>query len=145
MPFMTPRRFGICIDANDPARVAEFWAALLDREAEERDGEIRLLPREDDDFRIRFLPTDAPKTLENPHHLHLTSRLPKDLGKTVDRLLGLGAMHLDVGQKPEEGHVVLGDPEGNELCVLPADTSWLDGAGFLGELACDGSREVGIF
>jgi hypothetical protein len=23
------------------------------------------------------------------------------------------------GQRPEEGHVVLSDPEGNELCVLP--------------------------
>ena len=26
---MTPRRFGICIDANDTERVAEFWAAVL--------------------------------------------------------------------------------------------------------------------
>ncbi len=31
--------------------------------------------------------------------------------------LGLGAGHLDVGQRPEEGHVVLADPDGNEFCV----------------------------
>ncbi len=142
---MTPRRFGICIDANDPERVAEFWAAVLDRETETSGEEIRLLPGADDDLRIRFLPTDAPKTLANPHHLHLTSAQPKDQQRTVDRLIGLGATHLDVGQLPEEDHIVLGDPEGNELCVIPAGNSWLAGTGFLGEVAADGSRENGLF
>ncbi|MER7555491.1 VOC family protein [Nocardioides sp. NPDC126508] len=142
---MTPRRFGICIDANDPERVAEFWAAVLDRETETSGEEIRLQPRADDDLRIRFLPTDAPKTLANPHHLHLTSAQPEDQQRTVDRLLGLGATHIDVGQLPEEDHVVLGDPEGNELCVIPAGNSWLAGTRFLGEVAADGSRENGRF
>ncbi|MFD7075713.1 VOC family protein [Nocardioides sp. NPDC059952] len=142
---MTPRRFGICIDANDPERVAVFWAAVLGREIETVGEEMRLRPRTDDDLRIRFLPTDAPKTLENPHHLHLTSTLPEDQQRTVDRLIGLGATHLDVGQLPEEDHIVLGDPEGNELCVIPAGNSWLAGTGFLGEVAADGSRENGAF
>ena len=83
---MTPRRFGICIDANDPKRVAGFWAAVLGRETETNGEEIRLLPRAEDDLRVRFLPTDAPKTIENPHHLHLTSSLPDDQQRTVDRL-----------------------------------------------------------
>ncbi|MGH3352638.1 MAG: VOC family protein [Nocardioides sp.] len=142
---MTPRRFGICIDANDPDRVAEFWAAVLDREIEHGGEEIRLLPRADDDFRIRFLPAEAPKTLENPHHLHLTSSLAEDQQRTVDRLIELGAAHIDVGQTPDEDHIVLGDPEGNELCVIPAGNSWLEGTAFLGEVAADGSRETGVF
>ena len=142
---MTPRRFGICIDAHDPARLADFWAAVLGREVDARGGEVRLLPREDDDIRIRFVPTDAPKTLENPHHLHLTSRLQDDQQRTVDRLIGLGANHLDVGQLPEENHVVLADPEGNELCVIEAGNRWLAGMDFLGEVAADGSRETGVF
>ncbi|GGU12591.1 VOC family protein [Nocardioides albus] len=142
---MTPRRFGICIDAIDPERVAEFWAAALGREAEVGGEEIRLLPRTEDDLLIRFLPTQEPKTLANPHHLHLTSRLPGDQQRTVDRLIGLGATHLDVGQRPEEDHIVLGDPEGNELCVIPAGNKWLAGTGFLGEVAADGSRENGTF
>lgn len=142
---MTPRRFGTCIDANDPERVAAFWAAVLDREIEAGGEEIRLLPRTDDDLRIRFLSTDDPKTLANPHHLHLTSRLPEDQQRTVDRLIGLGATHLDVGQLPGEDHIVLGDPEGNELCVIPAGNSWLAGTGFLGEVAADGSRGTGMF
>ncbi len=32
--------------------------------------------------------------------------------------LRLGARHIDVGQRPEEGHVVLADPDGNEFGLL---------------------------
>jgi hypothetical protein len=35
----------------------------------------------------------------------------------VERLLGLGAVRVDIGQR-EESWVVLADPEGNEFCVL---------------------------
>jgi hypothetical protein len=35
----------------------------------------------------------------------------------VATALALGAGHLDVGQRPEEEHIVLADPEGNEFCV----------------------------
>jgi len=63
----------------------------------------------------------------------------------VERALGLGATHLDVGQTPDEGHVVLADPEGNELCMIEAGNRFLAGTGFLGELACDGTRAVGVF
>jgi hypothetical protein len=63
----------------------------------------------------------------------------------VDRVVALGGRHIDVGQLPEEPHVVLADPEGNELCVIPPDNNFLRGTGHLGELACDGSRAVGVF
>ena len=36
----------------------------------------------------------------------------------MERALATGASHLDVGQLPEEEHVVLADPEGNEFCVV---------------------------
>jgi hypothetical protein len=32
--------------------------------------------------------------------------------------LALGGSHLDVGQRPEERHVVLADPDGNEFCLV---------------------------
>jgi hypothetical protein len=38
----------------------------------------------------------------------------------VERLLRLGARHVDIGQD-EQSWVVLADPEGNEFCVLAAD------------------------
>jgi hypothetical protein len=106
---------------------------------------IALLPSDDIGFRIRFLPTQEQKVGPNQVHLHLTSTSLEDQQQTVARALGLGARHLDVGQRPEEGHVVLADPEGNEFCVIEPGNSFLAGCGFLGELACDGSQQVGYF
>jgi Glyoxalase-like domain len=40
---------------------------------------------------------------------------------------------------------VLADPGGNELCVIEPGNGYLAGTGFLGEVTCDGSRNVGIF
>ncbi len=60
-------------------------------------------------------------------------------------MVALGGAHIDVGQQPDEPHVVLADPEGNELCVIPPDNNFLAGTGQVGELSCDGSRAVGVF
>ena len=78
-------------------------------------------------------------------HFDLTSTSLEDQQQTVARSLGLGARHIDVGQRPEEGHVVLADPEGNEFCVIEPGNSFLADCGFFGALACDGSQEVGYF
>ena len=40
---------------------------------------------------------------------------------------------------------MLADPEGNEFCVIEAGNAFLAGCGPLGEVACDGSRSVGVF
>ncbi len=61
------------------------------------------------------------------------------------RALDLGARNIDVGQRPEEGHVVLADPEGNEFCVIEPGNEFLADCGFIGALAGDGSQEVGYF
>ena len=37
----------------------------------------------------------------------------------VERVLALGARHVDIGQG-DESWVVLADPEGNEFCILAA-------------------------
>jgi hypothetical protein len=36
-------------------------------------------------------------------------------------------------------------PEGNEFCVIGPGDNFLADCGFIGALACDGSREVGSF
>lgn len=59
--------------------------------------------------------------------------------------LAIGAEHVDVGQKPEEGHVVLADPGGNYFCVIGPGNRYLAGTGFLGEVACVGTRDAGLF
>jgi catechol 2,3-dioxygenase-like lactoylglutathione lyase family enzyme len=136
----------LCVDANDPPRLAHFWAGVLGWEKvdDPRDGQT-LVPRDDTGFRIRFVPTSAPKAGPNRMHLDLTSTSLEDQQRTVARSLGLGAQHIDVGQRPEEGHVVLADPEGNEFCVIEPGNRFLADCGFVGALSCDGSQEVGYF
>jgi predicted enzyme related to lactoylglutathione lyase len=78
-------------------------------------------------------------------HFDLNSESDEDQAETVARALELGARHIDVGQLPEEGHVVLADPEGNEFCVLPGGNRFTDGCGTIGALSSDGTHEVGVF
>jgi predicted enzyme related to lactoylglutathione lyase len=147
---MTTDLIALCFDANQPQRLARFWAGVLRWEMaedpdEHSDGGVVLLPRDDPGFRIRFLPTQEQKAGLNQMHFELTSSSLEDQQRTVARALELGAEHFDVGQLPEERHVVLADPEGNEFCVIEPGNSFLADCGFLGALSGDGSRRVGHF
>ena len=143
---MTSQLFALCFDANDPLRLARFWAGVLGWEmADDPHDGIALLPSDDTGFRIRFLLTQEQKVGQNHMHFDLTSTSLEEQQQTVARSLGLGARHIDIGQRPEEEHVVLADPEGNEFCVIEAGNSFLADCGFIGAVACDGSQEVGYF
>ncbi|RNE66608.1 glyoxalase [Cryobacterium tepidiphilum] len=63
-----------------------------------------------------FLNVPEPKTVKNRLHLDF---VPDDQAAEVERLVALGARHVDIGQG-EQTWVVLADPEGNEFCVLSA-------------------------
>lgn len=139
---MTCHLAALCFHANDPQLLTRFWAGLLEREIAP-DG--LTLARVDTELPIRFQRTEDPKVGPNRIHPHLTSNSLDEQHATVARALRLGGQHLDIGQDPEDGHVVLADPEGNELCVIEPVNRFLAGCGFLGELACDGSQEVGYF
>jgi catechol 2,3-dioxygenase-like lactoylglutathione lyase family enzyme len=123
---MTSELTALCFDANDPRRLARFWADLLGRHlAEGSDGAAALLPSDDAGFRIRFVPSPEPKVSQNQMHFDLTSTSIEDQRGTMAKSLGLGARHLDIGQRPDEGHVVLADPEGNEFCVIEPGNNFL--------------------
>ena len=141
---MTSRRLVVAFDAHDPARLAQFWGDVLGRIVQD-DAGAALIPGGETQLSLRFVPGSAEKIGPNCMHPHLTSADLADQQHTVSTALRLGARHIDVGQRPEERHVVLADPEGNEFCVIEPGNSFLAGCGFLGELACDGSREVGLF
>ena len=94
---------------------------------------------------IRFAASDSTPVDSRRLHLHLTSSDVEDQQQTVKRALRLGGRHIDVGQDLDAGFVVLADPEGNEFCVIEPGNSFLAGTGRLGEVTCDGTREVGMF
>jgi hypothetical protein len=143
---MAARLVALCIDANDPLGLARFWAHALRWEVDAGTGEeIVLVPTDDTSFRIVFRPVPEPKSGRNRIHLDLTTTSIDDQRDSVSRLIERGARHIDVGQGPDDPHVVLADPEGNELCLIEPQNSFLAGCGRLGALSCDGSREVGCF
>lgn len=138
---MALRLLALTYVSPDPAVPAAFWGGLLDREAVP-DGDGLLLPGTDTQVGLRFVPGEPARP--DRWHLHLTSNLTDQM-TVVESVLRTGGTHLDVGQLPEEGHVVCADPDGNALCVIEHGNSYLAGTGFLGELAGDGTREVGVF
>ncbi len=146
---MTCQLQALGFDALDPEGLARFWAAVLGWEppdgAGAASGGVVLRPDDDIGLRIHFRPTRQAKTGRNLVHFDLTSASPDDQRRTVERALGLGGRHYDVGQRPEEGHVVLADPEGNEFCVVEPGNAFLAGCGVIGALSGDGSQQVGYF
>ncbi len=142
---MTCHLVALCFDANDPLDVARFWAELLGWEmADDSRGGIALLPSDDTGFRLRFVASQQKKVGQNHMHFDLTSNVT-DQQATVATALRLGARHIDIGQRPDEGHVVLADPEGNEFCVIEEGNNFLAECGFIGAVSCNGSQAVGYF
>ena len=115
----------LCIDSDDPARLATFWQEALGwRRTHEQDDEVVLEPpagSPEDGIvpDLLFLRVQEGKAGKNRLHLDLR---PTDQAAEVARLEGLGARRVDVGQSDEVSWVVLADPEGNEFCVLRAFT-----------------------
>lgn len=143
---MTSQLLALCFDANEPSRLARFWAGLLNwQPAEDCSDGIVLSPNDDTGFQLRFRASQQQKVGQNQLHLDLTSTSLEDQQQTVAKALELGGRHIDIGQRPDEEHVVLADPEGNEFCVVEPGNNFLADCGFIGALACDGSQEVGYF
>ncbi|MEJ7630745.1 MAG: VOC family protein [Nocardioidaceae bacterium] len=120
---MTLRIQSIDFDSHDPFRTADFWRQTLGwRRTHHDDTEVVLEPPagspEDGVVAdILFLRVPEEKAIKNRLHLDLR---PEDQQLEVDRLLGLGAVRVDVGQDRNVSWVVLADTEGNEFCVLRA-------------------------
>ena len=115
---MTSQLAVIAIDAIKPRVVADFWCAVLGWEVvEEDDGIISIGPPDGTSPGIDVIAVPEGKTIKNRLHFDLRA----DGGTTseeLERLLALGARRKDVGQGPDVSWVVLGDPEGNEFCLL---------------------------
>jgi hypothetical protein len=108
----------LVLDARDPATLGRFWEALLGGTT---------LTDEPDAFETRISVEAGPSldlcVQRVPEPVTPSPRLHLDLAggprqaEVVDRALGLGARHLDIGQG-DVPWVVLADPEGNPFCVM---------------------------
>ena len=115
---MSTRLTRLCFDANDPLRLARFWAGVLSWEIyDETHEEVGVVPTDGTPFLLLFLPVPEPKVGKNRIHLDLVSEAPDHQREMVDRLIALGASRIDIGQG-EAAWTVMADPEGNELCVV---------------------------
>jgi Glyoxalase-like domain len=104
------------IDCAEPAALAQFWAAALGYEVQPSDdpSEVMVSPKSGTGPSLGFFRVPEGKTVKNRLHLDLR---PEDQVAEVERLIGLGARKVDIGQGSQTW-VVLADPEGNEFCVL---------------------------
>jgi hypothetical protein len=109
------RWYAVVVDAADPARLARWWAEVLDyRILGEEDGEVMIGTHEDAFPLLFFTRVPEAKAGKNRLHIDLT---PDDRDAEVERLVNMGARKADIGQG-SVSWVVLADPEGNEFCVL---------------------------
>jgi glyoxalase superfamily protein len=123
---MTSRFSELIIDCHDPRPLAEFWCAVLGYTVIDQDEnavEISSWKPTAEAFREKpqpptlvFIRVPEGKTVKNRIHIDV-SPIDSSQQDEVERLLSLGARHVDIGQG-EQRWVVLADPEGNEFCVL---------------------------
>jgi Glyoxalase-like domain len=111
----------VVVDSHDCERLARFWSQALGwRITYQSDAEWAIEPPEGDpavDVAPDILFVKVPDEKVSKNRLHFDLR-PTDQAAQVDRLIGLGARRVDIGQGDDVTWVVLADPEGNEFCVL---------------------------
>ena len=142
---MASRLWSVVFDANDRVALARFWTAALCWEYTEDEGLSIVTGGDGTVRRLEFDTAPNEKQSKNWMHFDLGSTSIEHQRATVERLVGLGAHHIDIGQGPDATHFVLADPEGNEFCVLAPGNNFVDYGGLLGSLTCDGSPVAGYF
>lgn len=116
----------LVFDAVDPQRLGGFWETALgtERLTDEPEGfETRLAVEGGPVLDLCFQRVAEPPT--DPLRLHLDLSGGARQAEEVERLCGLGARHLDIGQG-NAPWVVLADPEGNPFCVMEERASYAD-------------------
>jgi hypothetical protein len=116
----------LVFDAVEPQRLGRFWEAVVggERLTDEPDGfETRLSVDGGPVLDLCF--QRVPEPPSDPLRFHLDLRGGSRQAEEVERLLELGARHLDIGQG-DAPWVVLADPEGNPCCVMEDRAAYVD-------------------
>jgi predicted enzyme related to lactoylglutathione lyase len=112
------RLLNITFSCNDPERLAEFWATLLDYEAASAgDSWIATDPR-GEGTRLLFNRMEKSETIEVP--IHVDVNVP-DREAELTRILQLGGQFVETRSDSigdvSETWTVMRDPEGNGFCI----------------------------
>src|SRR5215510_7132151 len=115
---MPVRMTELVIDATDTNVLADFWAAVLgwEKRGAPDEGEFELTDPTGHAPTLLFARVPEAKTVKNRLHFDV-SPAGVTQAEELERLLALGARHVDIGQG-EQTWYVLADPEGNEFCLL---------------------------
>ena len=112
---MSSRWEQVVVDAEDPPRLARWWAEALGYViVHEKPDEVEIRRSQNELPGLLFGIAPDAKTVKNRLHIDLR---PDDQESEVERLVDMGARPVDIGQG-DVPWVVLADPEGNEFCVL---------------------------
>jgi hypothetical protein len=111
------RLSGITVDCAQPQRLAEFWAALLDRPLSvPLPGWLRLGALGAAEPVLNFQPVPEPKAGKARIHVDV---MVDDIDQAATTVIRLGGRSLDQRHDYDEGVVmVMADPEGNEFCIV---------------------------
>ncbi|GAA1484091.1 VOC family protein [Brachybacterium fresconis] len=114
------------IDADDPIRRGRFWEAALGTTALTVEPDIYETRLDlDGDAYLDLCFARVPEHPTSPLRLHLDLRGGERQLEVAERLRGLGARDLDIGQG-EVPWIVLGDVEGAALCVMEEREEYTD-------------------
>ena len=99
------------LNVTDIGRAATFWCNALGYVLRESDNPGVLVPRRGEGLPLLLDETDRT-------HLDLHVASEKEQQAEVERLISLGAKHIDWVYPDDANFVVLSDTEGNLFCVV---------------------------
>jgi catechol 2,3-dioxygenase-like lactoylglutathione lyase family enzyme len=111
----------VVLGVSDVPRAAAFWMDALGYIARDEieDDWVVLVPANGTGTQLSLGRSETP-VQEHPRiHLDLYAGDADDQAAEVERLVSLGAQHVDWDLYPEDADfVVLADPDGNRFCVI---------------------------
>ena len=125
MPEISIEVSDIIVDCQSPERLAQFWSAVLGRQAGPKNGAYIALERfADRRLGIAFQKVPGPTPGKNRVHFDVSS---SDPAATASLVIELGGCRLPGYE--DGGFLVMADPEGNEFCIVTFDPIQLDPEG----------------
>ena len=111
----------IVLGVDDVPRAVAFWTRALgyvERYPAEP-GWASLRPADGGGPNLSLMRSDTPAQPYPRVHLDLYAGDTAGQAREIDRLIGLGARHVDWDRYPADADfVVLADPDGNRFCVI---------------------------